>query len=292
MEYMIFVEHPTKALAFLGLIITFISLWVRRAPWLWGSLLAASCLFAFVGKLIDFRMVIALAILCISHLILTAKLCGGTRLIVALVAFVISVLLIGHYFPGFHNWKIMGPTKLSPGAYPYSFYLNFDKPLIGLFPLALSIPLLSRMHLRSVLVKTFVLTALGIVILMLVALSLHLVKIDPKFPAITPLWLIANLFLVSLPEEAFFRGFLQREIHDHFHTKWSGPLGIFLVSVAFALLHFLFLQSYSYLLLAFLASLIYGTIYHVTRAIESAIFAHFLFNCLYFFCFSYPLLQK
>ena len=291
MSYFTFIHHPIASLAFASLILAFISLWIHRKPWLWGSFLAVAFIFAFLGKLIDLKIFVALGLLGGSHLALTAKLKGVGRLVVIAIAFIISIALLGHFFPGFHNWKLGENLQISKDAYPYSLYLNFDKPFIGFFPLAISIPLLSRMHLRSVILKTIALTALGVMILMVLALYLHLIEIDLKLPHISAIWLIANLFFVTIPEEAFFRGFLQREISEYLNAKWSGTFSVIVVSLLFALLHFTFVRDLSYLSLTFIASLIYGGVYQATRSIESSIFCHYLFNVVHFFCFTYPALR-
>ncbi|MCP5506631.1 MAG: CPBP family intramembrane metalloprotease [Chlamydiales bacterium] len=291
MSYLTFIHHPLSSLAFASLILAFISLWIHRSPWLWGSFIAISSIFGIMGKLIDFKIFVALGLLCGTHYVLTAKLRGIPRLITILIAFFISIALMGHFFPGFHNWLIANKVQVSKHAYPYTLYLNFDKPFIGFFPLAISIPLLSRMHLRSVALKTIALTALGVIILMVIALYLHLVEIDLKLPGMTPIWLITNLFFVSIPEEAFFRGFLQREITDYLNTKWAGPFSVIVVSLLFALIHFTFIRDLSFLSLTFIASLIYGSIYQMTRSIESSIFCHYLFNVVHLFCFTYPALK-
>lgn len=144
------------------------------------------------------------------------------------------------------------------------------------------------MHLRSVALKTIALTALGVMILMVLALYLHLVEIDLKLPGITPIWLIASLFFVAIPEEGFFRGFLQRELPDYLDSKWAGPFSIIVIPLLFTLIHFTFIRDLSFLSLTFIASLIYGSVYQMTRSIESSIFCHYLFNVVHFFCFTYP----
>ena len=291
MTYFTFIHHPIASLAFASLILAFVSLWIHRKPWLWGSFLAIAFVFAFIGKLIDPKIFVALALLGGAHLTLTSKVKGIMRLVVIAIAFILSVALLGHFFPGFHNWKLGESLQISKDAYPYTLYLNFDKPFIGFFPLAISIPLLSRMHLKMVVLKTIALTALGVMILMVLALYLNLVDIDLKLPHISAIWLVANLFLVTIPEEAFFRGFLQRELNEFFNAKWSGTFSVIAVSLLFALLHFTFIRDLSYLSLTFIASLIYGGIYQATRSIESSIFCHYIFNVVHFFCFTYPALK-
>lgn len=290
-SYFTLIHHPIASLAFVALILAFISLWIHKKPWLWGSFLAISFVFAFLGKLIDFKIFVALGILCGAHLFLSAETKGISRLLAIFVAFFVSIALMGHFFPGFHNWKLASDLQISQNAYPYSLYLNYDKPFIGFFPLALTIPLIhSRMHWRGVALKTLALTALGVMLLMLLALYLHLVDIDLKLPHISAIWLVTNLFLVTIPEEAFFRGFLQREISEYIHAKWGGPISVIVVSLLFALLHFAFVHDFTFLSLTFIASLIYGSVYQMTRSIESSIFCHYLFNVIHFFCFTYPAL--
>ena len=292
-SYFTLIHHPISSLTFVALILAFISLWIHKKPWLWGSFLAISFIFAFLGKLIDFKVFVALGFLCGAHVVLTGKIKGVPRLVTILVAFLISIALLGHFFPGFHNWKLGTDIQISSNAYPYSLFLNFDKPFIGFFPLALTIPLIhSRMHARSVALKTIALTALGVMILMVLALYLHLIDIDLKFPHISVIWLVVNLFFVTIPEEAFFRGFLQREINEYINAKWGGPVSVITVSLLFALLHFTFVHDFAFLSLTFIASLIYGSVYHMTRSIESSIFCHYLFNVIHFFCFTYPALSN
>lgn len=291
MSYFTFIHHPIASLAFISLILALISLWIHKKPWLWGSFLAISFIFAFIGKLIDLKIFVALVLLGVAHLALTANIKGMVRIVLIGVAFFISIALLAHFFPGFHNWKIGENLQISQDAYPYTLYLNYDKPFIGFFPLAVSIPLLSKMHLRTVALKTIALTLLGVMILIILSLYLHLVEIDLKLPHISAIWLIANLFFVCIPEEAFFRGFLQREIDQSLNTKWSGTVAVISVSLLFALLHFAFVQDFAFISLAFIASLIYGGVYQATRSIESSIFCHYLFNAIHFFCFTYPALR-
>ena len=106
MSYFTFIHHPIASLAFASLILAFISLWIHREPWLWGSFLAVACIFAFLGKLIEIKIFVALALLSGSHLALTTKLKGGGRLIVISIPFILSIVFMGHFFAGFHNWKL------------------------------------------------------------------------------------------------------------------------------------------------------------------------------------------
>ena len=295
-SYMLFVHHPVRTLAFVALMLAFISLWIYKKPWLWGSFLFLSFVFAFSSTLCDYKIFVALVPLCGAHLVLATEIKGGVRIAAIVVAILFSALLSFHLAPGFHNWNL-GTMQISHNAPSISSFLNFDTPFIGFFPLALTVPLIcSRMHGYSIVRQTILFTIIGIVILLIGALYLHIVAIDLKVPYIAAIWLIKNLFFVTIPEEGFFRGFLQRELHKYISTKWRGAkwggvISIIVISLLFALLHIGFTHNLPFLMLTFVASIFYGTVYHVTRSIESAIFCHYIVNLLHFFCFTYPVLS-
>ncbi|MBI3211368.1 MAG: CPBP family intramembrane metalloprotease [Simkania negevensis] len=292
-SYWIFFQQPFVSLAFFSLIMAFTSLWLYKRVWLWLSFLSISFFFAIMSKLIDSYGLTALAFLFLVHLILTKPMKKRWRLFYISATTFLSLALFLHLLPWFHNWKMAEKISISSHGVPYTLFLNYDKPFIGFFPLALSIPLTRNLQqFKTTFIKIFALSLLGLLLLLLLTFSFHLVHIDLKFPRISGVWLIANLFFVTIAEEAFFRGFLQREIEKFFPSSYGTPLSIFLVSLFFALLHLGFVFDFSFAFLAFVASLIYGTIYWLTRSIEGAIFAHFLFNLTHFFFFTYPLLDK
>lgn len=292
-SYFTFLHHPIPSLGFIALILAFISLWIHKRTWLWGTFLAISFVFAFYGKLIDFKVFIFLVFLAASCMALATKVRGWLRASALFIAFISSLAFISHIVPGFHNWKLMEEVHISKNAYPYTLYLNYDKPFVGFFPLAFTIPLLqTRFQFRTIMLKAIMLSIVGVMIMIILSLYFQVVDIDLKFPHSWFIFLIANLFFVAIPEEAFFRGLLQSEIHEIFHKKkWSGILSIILVSILFATLHLGFVKDINFISLAFIASVIYGTVYHLTRCIESSIFCHYLFNILHFFCFTYPALK-
>lgn len=292
-SYSIFIHHPISSLAFFSLIMAFLSLWIDKRIGIWLSFIAVASVFAFISKIIDVKAIIYIGILGAIHLLLSGQVKGKVRLALVVSGALISFGLITHLLPGFHNWNLVKNLQISKDGVPYSLFLNFDKPFIGFFPLALALPLLeSRFQIRTILLKTILLTLIGILVMMILAIFLHVVKIDLKFPHITPIWIIANLFLTTIPEEAFFRGFLQRELTEYLDTKWAGVFSIVAVSLLFTVAHIAFIKDLNFLLLSFVSSLIYGTIYHTTRSIEGSIFCHFLFNLTHFFFFTYPIINR
>ena len=160
--------------------------------------------------------------------------------------------------------------------------------------LALSIPLISsRSTLLRVLKFTAPMSIIGILIMMGISLHFNLVKWDPKIPVIIFIWLFDNLIFVSIPEEAFFRGFIQRELYNRFgKNAWAAFGSICVTSIFFTLLHLIWVADLPFLCLVFVASVIYGSIYQVTESIEASILCHFGLNVTHFLLFSYPALQS
>jgi membrane protease YdiL (CAAX protease family) len=119
------------------------------------------------------------------------------------------------------------------------------------------------------------------------------VAFDLKLPQIFWLWPFVNILLVVIPEEVFFRGFVQQEIYKAMGGKGIlANVGCVTISaLIFTLFHVGWVGSCAFLSLVFLSGLIYGGIYQYTKAIESSIFCHFALNLVHFFFFTYPVLQ-
>ena len=203
-SYLTFLHHPIASLAFFSLILAFISLWIHKKTWLWASFLVVTFAFAFYAHLIDLKVFVALGFLAGFHLILATKVTGWMRLTAFVLAFAVSIALMGHFIPGFHNWKLLDGVQISKDAYPYTLYLNMDKPFVGFFPLAFTIPLIaSKFHLRSIAFKTVILAILGTLVLLVLSLYLGVIAIDLKFPRSAFIYMIANLFLVTFLKRLF-----------------------------------------------------------------------------------------
>ena len=291
-SHALFWNHPLSSLCFFAFAMSFVSLWVRKTAWLWGSFLLIAYILAFTARIATWISLIPVFILFFCHFFLKKELTKATRFLLFCIATGVSLALAFHFLPGFNNWEIASPLCLSPDAYPYHLWLNFDKPFIGLFVLALSLPLItSKSELFRVLKIAIPLSILGILIMMGISLHFELVRWDPKIPVITLVWLLDNLILVATAEEAFFRGFIQREIYNWFgKTSLAGLGSILVTSLLFTLLHLIWVANFPFLCLVFVASVIYGLIYQITRSIEASILCHFGLNVIHFFFFTYPAL--
>lgn len=291
-SHTIFWQHPLSTLCFFALAMSFVSLWIRKSVWIWGSFLVIAYGLAWQSNIVQWISLIPILTLLICHEILKKDVPRAARFLLFCVAIGVSLALAFHFLPGFNNWQIASQLCISPGAYPYNLWLNFDKPFIGLFVLAFALPLIdSRARLFQVLKVAIPFSIIGILLMIWISVHFNLVLWNPKIPMITLIWLIDNLIFVSIPEEAFFRGFIQRELYQWFGKTQASALGsIFLTSIFFTLLHLIWVSNLGFLSLVFVASLIYGAIYQATESIEASILCHFGLNVAHFFLFTYPAL--
>jgi membrane protease YdiL (CAAX protease family) len=216
---------------------------------------------------------------------------GLLRIATGLAFFVFAFALGLVLLPGFPRTVLVENVVLSPGALPYTLGLGFAKVVTGIFILAFVHPgrVRSWRELRQVLVRVapvFVVTA---AVVMLLTLALGYVKFDPKWTPLFFTWALANLFFTCLSEEAFFRGFVQRELTQlGSNRRWSAALAIAFTSVFFGLVHLG--GGWKYALAATLAGVGYGIAYHRTQRLEGSMAVHFGLNATHFLLFTYPAL--
>ena len=282
------------SLAYFALTMTIISLWVKRSPWIWGSFLIFAFILGYFAQLVQSIALVPIAALLFLHSVLKGQLRGLPRLVLVLLATAISLGLWFHYFPGFQNWRIIKDAQISANAYPFSLYLTFDKPFIGIFILALGFPLVSNLHEFGKVMKTAIpMTIAGMTILLGVALYLGQIAWDPKFLSIFWLFFFQNLIFTVIPEETFMRGFIQNEFFKGFGSRGglASTASVLLTALLFATLHYVWAPNATFLILIFLAGIIYGTIYQLTQSLEASILCHFVFNLTHLLLFTYPAIK-
>ncbi len=198
-----------------------------------------------------------------------------------LLALLLCIALAAHALPGFSATTFWNARQLSADAPPYSLRLSWDKLLVGVTLLAWwlgkNVP---SQPPRRALGWVAGLTLLGVPVL---ALALGLVGWQPKWPPQLWLWLAVNLGVTVLAEELLFRGLLQ-----HHLVNWLGAWqGITLTALLFAAVHVPFSPLFA--VVAGLAGLGYGLIYHLSGRISLAIALHGAVNLLHLLLLSYPL---
>ncbi|MEN9343957.1 MAG: hypothetical protein RLZZ453_744 [Chlamydiota bacterium] len=255
-------------LPFLFLALAFVSVWIKKKPIVWGSLCLLSVGTAYIQHLFS-----PLALLTLGAFILLWiwYYHSSTFLpFLALTCFGIAFKL--HLVPCSEHLMI------TP-----AFSLNLSSALIGLFPLALCVPLVRHMKELPSLLFGLLIGCAGIALLAAVAIFTGAVHFQYKMASFLALRSANNLLLVAIPEEAFFRGFLQKKLSSYMNPIAS----LFITSALFTLTHVYWSPSLDILAFVFLASLLYGATYMISKRIESAILVHFLLNFIHWTFFSY-----
>ena len=275
-----------------------IALWVpnRRhgvgevaSPWL--VLFAAAAGSAIWFGYLEFRGLAALLLLAVlSYAVYRPRLPLAARVVSGVGLLLVAAGLSIHLAPGFANPKVISGEILTPGALPYTRYLNLDKTAVGLFLLAFGWRRIAawrewREMFRRILP---VVTALFAVVLPL-SLVLGHVRFEPALRPHLLLWAGTNLFFTCTAEEALFRGFIQKGLERGLASyRFGAGVSLVIAAALFGLAHLA--GGWEYVLLSTLAGLGYGWAMRRSGRIEGAIATHFLVNSLHFGFFTYPAL--
>jgi len=182
--------------------------------------------------------------------------------------------------------------RLFPGYTAFCFTPHFaidlEAPLIGLFPLAFLALLARNVKDWISVIKGTLIGCAGIAILAIVATASGATTWQFKVPTFAAARLLSNLFLTCIPEEGFYRGFIQNTFCKYFENVRLGKiLALVATSILFTAAHIYWSPSVEILAFVFLASLLYGGVYLISGKLESAILCHFLLNAIHMMFFSY-----
>ena len=196
-----------------------------------------------------------------------------------LLFFSTALALALHWLPGFDNGRVFDQVRFSPDAAPFSMSLNLDKPLIG-FWLLLACPwvVMPRQARPRLALLAGALTIAGC---LACAWLIDLVQWSPKWPPQAWLWMANNLLLVSLVEEALFRGYLQGGLQ---RLIGANP-ALAASALLFGLAHVG--GGWAWVALATLAGAGYGLAWR-HGGLPAALLAHFGLNLGHFALFTYP----
>jgi membrane protease YdiL (CAAX protease family) len=272
-----------------ALLATVIALWVRPW-WLWQAALGVTIVAGYATGILDGPAGLAFVLLAFALLRFRSRR-GPERALYATVAILVSVVLALHLGPGFQNPVLLRDVVLSPGATRYTQYANFDKGLAGVLMLGILgfARLGSLAGCRAALGKAGPIAAATIVVVMAASLALGFVRVDPHWTPVFWVWAPVNLLLTCVSEEAFFRGFLQREIARDLEGRRHGAsIAVAICALLFGIAHLA--GGWRYVLLATLAGAGYGLAYQRSGRIETAVLTHFAVNATHFLLFTYPAL--
>lgn len=259
--------------AFIFLGCSFLSLWFKREPKIWGTFICLCILLGLVAGNITWIGLTFIVALSVTWFFYNQK--PNFAIFIVLICLSISFKL--RFLPGYY------PFFITP-----KFAIGLENPLIGLFPLALIVPLAKEWRDWTAVVKGLIFGSAGIALLALLATVSGATHWNFKLPSYMAIRILSNLILTSIPEEGFYRGFIQRTFSSYFKdVRLGNALALILTSLLFSLSHIYWSPNLGVLAFTFLASLLYGSVYLFSGKIESAILCHFLFNLIHMTFFSY-----
>lgn len=271
---------PLSTVVFLLLIGSLATVWVHRIVTI--VLFVLTLIAALYSGHLGWDGLLFVALL--TGAIFTLQFAKGRGLRWCLFLFIggLSITMILHFIPGFHNLFLGERISFSSLSMPYTFYANLDKGIAGWLVLVLAGGWRSswRVFRRP---SYWMWVGGAIACLMVLSLLIGAVKVDPKLSPWLPLWSVIMLFLVCVPEEAIFRGFLQERLTQLIGNP-TVALGI--VTILFSLIHYR--QGPIMMALAAVGGLFYGIVYNRYRSLEASIFLHFSVNLVHFLFFTYP----
>jgi hypothetical protein len=259
-------------------------------PWPYLALLCIGYSLALFAGQLDAPALIAIALLLIAGLAVRQQKSRPGRYLGHGLFLILALALALHWLPGFYNGSVIGPEVFTDDAVPFTMYLNLDKPLIG-FWLLLACPwVVGRRSLRLSLYATALALTLSALAALGGAVLLGIIHWAPKWPSQAWLWILNNLLLVTLVEEALFRGYIQGGLSRRFKQRPHGEnLALIAAALLFGLAHLG--AGWQWVLLASIAGLGYGLAYRF-GGLSAAIATHFGLNLLHFGLFTYPMLAE
>lgn len=200
---------------------------------------------------------------------------------------VLATLLFLHWLPGFHNPQVIARAALTPDAVPFGMYLNLDKPLVAFWVVLAATPAMAGAGPRATLMAALAACTGAIVLCLGLALALGVVGWAPKWPASGWLWLLNNALLVTLAEEALFRGYVQERLARCWRDRaWGATAALLVAALLFGLAHYA--GGWQWMLLAGIAGAAYGLAYR-HGGLAAAVLAHLGLNAAHYGLFTYPM---
>ncbi len=259
--------------ALICLAAAFLSLWIVRTPKVWGVLTTTSILSGMMAGVITWTGLVFIVILATLWILYRSGLSFWAFLSLIVLSICFYLRVIPGYVPYFFTPK---------------FAIGLQNPLVGLFPLALFVPLAKKRDEWNQIVKEVLFGCIGIGLLATLAWASGAVRLEYTALPYMEIRAPVNFLLTCVPEEGFYRGFVQTRLCAYFHKIKHGKIAaLVLTSLLFSVAHIFWSPNIGILLFTFLASLLYGLVYMRSGKIESAIFCHFLLNMLHMTCFSY-----
>ncbi|CDH18581.1 CPBP family intramembrane metalloprotease [Xenorhabdus bovienii] len=204
------------------------------------------------------------------------------RIITEVLLLISVVLLFMHYIPGFNNLKYLDKVQVGPLSAPFSMYFNFDKALIPFILLFCMPSLFTRKPVAEAFPHVWAALIVAIPALLGLATELGGLAVELHLPNWFPAFVVANIFFVSLAEEALFRGYLQQKLSQLINPY----LALVITSLIFGAAHFA--GGSLLMIFATLAGLIYGLAWMWSGRLWVAVAFHVSLNLGHLLFFTYP----
>ena len=221
-------------------------------PWRWRWL----CLPARRGAL-DPAALAAPALLALAALLVQPAAPTALRLAGHMLFIAVAAALFLHLMPGFHNPLVIPRAPLSPDAVPFSMYLNLDKPLVAFWIILALPPVMTRPGRGPHAARHAACARGGGARVPDAGAGPGHGRLGPKWPDNGWLWLVNNALLVTLAEEALFRGYIQERLGRLWRARrWGADAALLCAAALFGLAHYA--GGWQWMLLAGLAGAAYG----------------------------------
>ncbi len=205
----------------------------------------------------------------------------------------LAITTISAFITGVITWYVL-PVILSLILLSYAYRHYKTNRLIATIVILAFIAIIVGLtfHFIPTLFKTepvkkankyqWVLLAMAIPALLLFAMALGGLAIELHLPQWLPAFMLANIFFVSLAEEALFRGAIQQSL-----SRYLSPyLALFITAILFGLVHFA--GGMLLIIFASLAGIIYGLAWMWSGRLWVATLFHFALNLTHLLFFTYP----
>ena len=257
-------------------------------PWPYLTLLSAGYVLALTYGQITAQASIAILLLLLAGFAVQQQHIRYGRYLGHALFILLALTLALHWWPGFHNARMIDQERFTENATPFSMNLNLDKPLIGFWLLLICPWIIGRHSVLQALKTGALILGLTAIVTLGSAWLVGIVEWAPKWPPQAWLWINNNLLLVTLVEEALFRGYLQGGLSRRFqHLPYGEYLALLIAALLFGMAHWG--AGWQWILLATLAGIGYGLAYRF-GGLAAAIATHFGLNLLHFGIFTYPMM--
>ncbi|WNO10465.1 CPBP family intramembrane glutamic endopeptidase [Teredinibacter sp. KSP-S5-2] len=209
--------------------------------------------------------------------------------IVLWCAVVVLGFFIAIYRPeGFHYPIAWETSAMHEGGLPFTLHMNFSKLLGGILVIIWLLTVYSNNSIARPLHESILITAASVFVMLLIANVFFDVGWQPKISEGLGLFVLVNLGITVLSEEAFFRLLIQDRMTSFFSNPTIGMwvAGIF-TSVLFAFAHSTTINKTW--LLFFIAGAIYSAVFAYTQRFSMALAVHFGVNLMHFIFLRYPI---